>query len=159
MQHAFLYISLPSLHFFDGKMPNFTFYGGRKQATAKFSFFFWRWICRFLGRNSAQKEFSCIWQSKWVGVIALEIENKFNFQARFWWPSPSWNLKLHSIISQGLGLPSTLTHWAFSSKTHRFENALKSGSKQKRRHTVLVWTDKNASKWNDDRKYRRRVCL
>ena len=53
----------------------FTFYGGCKQATAKFSFFFWRWIW-FLGRNSAQKEFACIWQSKRVGVIASEIEWK-----------------------------------------------------------------------------------
>ena len=40
VHHAFLYISLPSLLEYDGKMPNFTFYGGRKQATAKFSFFF-----------------------------------------------------------------------------------------------------------------------
>ena len=37
---ASLYISLPSLHDYDGKMPNFTFYGGRKQATAKFSISF-----------------------------------------------------------------------------------------------------------------------
>ena len=37
---AFLYISLPSLRDYDGKMPNFTFYGGRKRATAKFSFSF-----------------------------------------------------------------------------------------------------------------------
>ena len=35
----------------------------------------------------------------------------------------------------------------FSSKTHRFENALKSGSKRKRIHIVLVWTDKNAWQW------------
>jgi len=34
----FLYISLPSLHDYDGKMPNFKFYGGRKQATAIFFF-------------------------------------------------------------------------------------------------------------------------
>ena len=27
-------------------------------------------------RNSAQKEFACIWQSKWVGVIAIEIKKK-----------------------------------------------------------------------------------
>ena len=45
---AFLYISLPSLRDYDGKMHNFTFYGGRKQATAKFSFSFWTWIW-FLG--------------------------------------------------------------------------------------------------------------
>ena len=48
VQHVFLYISLPSLHDYDGKMPNFTFYGGHKQATAKFSFPFWTWIW-FLG--------------------------------------------------------------------------------------------------------------
>ena len=45
---AFLYISLPSLRDYDGKMPNVTFYGGRKQATAKFSVSFWTWIW-FLG--------------------------------------------------------------------------------------------------------------
>ena len=58
--HAFLYISLPSLHDYDEKMPNFTFYGGRKQVTAKFSFSFWTWIW-FLGIRK--------WQSKWVGVM------------------------------------------------------------------------------------------
>ena len=55
------------------KMPKVTFYGGRKQATAKFSFSFWTWIIMVL-RNSAQKEFACIWQSKSVGVIVTEIE-------------------------------------------------------------------------------------
>ena len=40
VHHALLYISLPSVHDYDGKMPNFTFYGGPKQATAKFSFSF-----------------------------------------------------------------------------------------------------------------------
>ena len=38
--HAFLCISLPLLHDYDVKMPNFTFYGGRKQTTRKFSFSF-----------------------------------------------------------------------------------------------------------------------
>ena len=32
VHHAFLYISLPSLHNYHVKMPNFTFCGGRKQA-------------------------------------------------------------------------------------------------------------------------------
>ena len=32
----FLYISLPSLHDHDVKMPNFTFYAGRKQAMTNF---------------------------------------------------------------------------------------------------------------------------
>ena len=38
--HAFLYISLPLLDDYDVKMPSFTFYGGRKQATTNFSFSF-----------------------------------------------------------------------------------------------------------------------
>ena len=38
LHHAFLYISLPSLHNYDVKMPNCKFYGGRKQATTNFFF-------------------------------------------------------------------------------------------------------------------------
>ena len=34
--HAFLYISLPSLHDYDVKMPNYTVYRGSTQATTKF---------------------------------------------------------------------------------------------------------------------------
>ena len=36
----FLYISLPSLHDYGVKMPDFTFYGGRKQAKTNSSFSF-----------------------------------------------------------------------------------------------------------------------
>ena len=36
VHHAFLYISLPSLHNYDVKMPNFTMYRGNTQATTKF---------------------------------------------------------------------------------------------------------------------------
>ena len=36
VHHAFLYISLPSLHDYDVKMHNFTLYRGRTQATTKF---------------------------------------------------------------------------------------------------------------------------
>ena len=38
VHHAFLYISLPFMKNYDVKMPNFTFYGVRKQATTKFYF-------------------------------------------------------------------------------------------------------------------------
>ena len=38
--HAFLYISLPSLQDYDVKLPNCTFYGGRKQAATNFSLSF-----------------------------------------------------------------------------------------------------------------------
>ena len=44
----FFSISFPSLHDYNGKMPNFTFYGRHKQVKAKFSFSFWTWIW-FLG--------------------------------------------------------------------------------------------------------------
>ena len=40
VHHAFLYISPPPLQDYNVKMPNFTFYGGRKQATTNFSFSF-----------------------------------------------------------------------------------------------------------------------
>ena len=48
VHHAVLYISLPSLHDYDVKMPNYTMYRGRAQATTKFplSFLTWMW---FLG--------------------------------------------------------------------------------------------------------------
>ena len=36
VHHAFLYISLPSLHNYDVKIPNFTTYRGSTQATTKF---------------------------------------------------------------------------------------------------------------------------
>ena len=36
VHHTFLYISFPFLHDYDVKMPHFTFYRGRKQATTKF---------------------------------------------------------------------------------------------------------------------------
>ena len=41
MHHAFLYISLQSLHDEDVKMPNCKFYGGRKQATTNLFFSLW----------------------------------------------------------------------------------------------------------------------
>ena len=38
VHRAFLYISMPSMHRYDVKMPNFTFYGGPKQAKTNFFF-------------------------------------------------------------------------------------------------------------------------
>ena len=39
VHHAFLYISLPSLHDYNVKLPNFTFCRGREQKTTTFFFF------------------------------------------------------------------------------------------------------------------------
>ena len=66
-----LYISLPSLRDYLVKMPNFTFCEGRKQAMTKFILFM---NLDMVNRNSAPEEFACIWQSKWVGIIAIETE-------------------------------------------------------------------------------------
>ena len=40
VQHAFLYISSPSLHDYNLESPGFTFYGGRKHTMTNFSFSF-----------------------------------------------------------------------------------------------------------------------
>ena len=40
MHHAFLYISLPFMNNYEVKLPNFTCYGERKQATTKVIFLF-----------------------------------------------------------------------------------------------------------------------
>ena len=80
----FLYISSPSLHDYDRKMLNFTFCGGRKQSTVTWNFLSLSELqLNMVLRDSAQKEFACIWQSKWVGVIAREIEKT----------------KIHSVLS------------------------------------------------------------
>ena len=59
MHHAFLYISLPSLHDYYVKMPNFTFCEDREQAMTKFSFSLWTWIWLI----EIQLQLACIWQS------------------------------------------------------------------------------------------------
>ena len=72
VHHAFLHISLPSLHDYDVKLLKFTFYGGSKQTTTKFSLFFLN--LNIAIRNSNPREFANIWQSKWVAMIAMKIE-------------------------------------------------------------------------------------
>ena len=44
VHHAFLYISLPSLHDYDVKMPNFTLYRESTQATTRFPLSFCTWL-------------------------------------------------------------------------------------------------------------------
>ena len=54
VHHAFLYISLPSLHYYDAKMPNFTFYGGRIK-TSHDEIFFRLFPGLFLNLNAVPK--------------------------------------------------------------------------------------------------------
>ena len=71
LHHTFLYISFPFLLDYDVKMPNFAFYGGRKQAKTKFSFSFWAWIWSLEIQLGG---FPYNWQSKWAGIIGIKTE-------------------------------------------------------------------------------------
>ena len=68
--------SFPSLYDYDMKMPNFTFYGRRKQATTIFSFFFWTWVW-FLGvlsqKNSPPFDKGAVYMTP--GRLSLERVN------------------------------------------------------------------------------------
>ena len=83
---CFLYISLPSLHDYDVKMPIFAFYGGRIQGTAKSSFWTWTWFLRI----QLQESSSTFDEAIRVGIITIKI---FNFWATFLLSSPSSDLK------------------------------------------------------------------
>ena len=78
VHHAFLYISLPFLHDFGVKMPNLTFYGGRKQAPTKFYSSFLDMVLR----DSTPEGVTYIWQSKWVRIVAMKTER---VQVKFLW--------------------------------------------------------------------------
>ena len=83
-----------SLHDFDAKMPNCTFYGGRKQATTKFSFSFYTWMRS--PRNQLPKKsptfdiFSDLARRR-QSLPKCELILKVTFSL----PSPSSMLKLH----------------------------------------------------------------
>ena len=62
VHHAFLYISLPSLHDYNVEVPqaNFMFCGGREHTTTTFFFLSWTLIQSF--RIQIQKKFEKIWR-------------------------------------------------------------------------------------------------
>ena len=62
MHHAFLYISLPLLHEHNVKMPLFTFYGGRKQATTTSEF----------PKKSTPGKFAYIRHFQRIGINAID---------------------------------------------------------------------------------------
>ena len=73
---TYLYISLPFLRDYDVKIPNFVFYGERKQAMTKLYFAFWTRIWS-LGIQ-IQEGFAYIWPSKYVGIIAFKTERTWS---------------------------------------------------------------------------------
>ena len=71
VHHAFLYISSPSLHDYDVKMPNCKFYGGRKQATT--NLFFSLNLSAVLKKSTPGKfAYTCHFQQ--IGINATKIE-------------------------------------------------------------------------------------
>ena len=78
-----------------------------------------------------------------MGIFETSILSKTPIQ-RLYFPF-AFSLE-NAYISMCEGLPSTLIRWAFSSKTHWFENGLESGTKRKRIHVVLMWMVENGRK-------------
>ena len=73
VRRTFWYISLPSLHDFDVKMPNFTLYMQRKYTSDdEISSLFLNLVMVLWNSNFGG--FAYISQSKWRGVIAIKIE-------------------------------------------------------------------------------------
>ena len=69
VHYTFWYISLLSQHNQDVKFPDGTFYGGHRHTTTNFSF------CFYMGaKNSTTENYTCIWHSKRVGIIAAMFE-------------------------------------------------------------------------------------
>ena len=53
-------------------------------------------------RNSAPEEFTCIWQSKWVGIITIETEKNVSslFMQCFRGCQLLWHIKLPDIYER-----------------------------------------------------------
>ena len=78
----FLYISLPSLHDYNVKMPKFTFCRGREYKT---TFFLFSWTLIQSFRIQLQKPFANIWRSKRDGISAIKFEAAPANSLLKWW--------------------------------------------------------------------------
>ena len=72
VHHTFLYISLPSLHDYNVKMPKFTFCPGQEHKTTTFFFSSWTLIQSL--RIQLQKRFFNIWRGKRDGIRAIKFK-------------------------------------------------------------------------------------
>ena len=93
VQHAFLYISLSSLHDYDVQMPNYSFYRGHKEVTTKFYFAFWNWIW-FLGIQHWESSPTFDKVSEFLYSRWRLQKREFTFYATFLPLSSSTNLKV-----------------------------------------------------------------
>ena len=79
--HLFEHL-LPSLHDFDVKRPNSTFYKGRKQETTKFSFSFLTWI-RLLGIQLQEGSRTFDKEARWKNRVEEGKTANSLFKRRF----------------------------------------------------------------------------
>ena len=78
MHLTYLYISLPFLHDYDVKMPNFTLKEDAIKRRRNFIVFL---NLNTVLRNSTPGGFTYFWQSMWVGIIAIKTKRT---QIYFW---------------------------------------------------------------------------
>ena len=101
VHHAFLYISLPSLHYYDVKMPNCKFYGGRIQATTT-SFSLSKLECLHQEFNSREIRLHLRSAANWSKRNKVWKKGEFILKATFSLPFPSSMLKLLIACEQAL---------------------------------------------------------
>ena len=70
VHHILWHISLPFLHDYDVKMPNFVFCGERKTSNDEILLLFLNWDR--VAWNSTSGGFAYIWQRKWIGIMAIK---------------------------------------------------------------------------------------
>ena len=91
VHHAFLYISLPSLHDYNVKMPYFTLLWRTQTSDDEIFLLFMN--LHMVLRNSTPAEFAYIWQSRYIAIIPTKILTlEFTFKRRFY-------CRLHPLIS------------------------------------------------------------
>ena len=80
------------LHDYDVKLPNFTFYGGRKQENQEIRKSKPRYCCLWIQLKESSRTFDK--QTKWAGVIATKTERtKIHILSDVSLPSRPWILK------------------------------------------------------------------
>ena len=93
VHHAFLYISLPSLHDYDETLPNFTFCGEREHTTTTLFFLFLNVDTCTVLCNSTPEKFAITWRIERLSAIKVEVA-RTQFLLTFSYSSPSLLLKL-----------------------------------------------------------------
>lgn len=124
------YISLPSLHDHDVKMPHFTVYGGRKPPR---NFLHLDMVLRNLNPG----EFGYIWQSNRVGILAiLKWKKRILLIFKQSFCRPPWILR--SIFRQTSAFNNNWSKMKSRKRTDRFEADLFFGNSTTKNYYVEI---------------------